>query len=218
MLFACWSVKGGSGTTVVAVALALVLAESSARPVLLVDTAGDVPTALGADAPEAPGLADWLAAEDVSAEALGRLTFEASPRVDVLPWHGGLAPPPSDPDRLLDALGAIAADGRDVVLDCGSTGGSFGLSLAAAAGMSLLVLRPCFLALRRAMDAPIRPSAVVLVTEPGRTLTAEEVEDCLGVPVHAEVPWDAGVARAVDAGLLVSRLPRALARPLREAA
>lgn len=215
MLFSCWSVKGGSGTTVVAAALALILAEAKPEGVLLVDTAGDLPIVLGAAAPEGPGLADWLAAEDVSAEALTRLAFEAAPGVDLLPWHGGLAPPPGDPDRLLAAL---ATEQRDIVVDCGSKGGPLGLSLAASAGMSLLVLRPCFIAVRRAMDAPIRPSGIVLITEPGHHLNAEEVEDCLGVPVRAEVPWDECVSRAVDAGLLLGRVPRCLVRPLREAA
>lgn len=84
--------------------------------------------------------------------------------------------------------------------------------------MSLLVIRPCYLALRRALAAPIRPSGVVVVEDGARTLDAADVEDVLGVPVHAVVPWDAGVARAVDAGLLGARLPRSLASALRAAA
>jgi hypothetical protein len=36
--------------------------------------------------------------------------------------------------------------------------------------------------------------------------------------VQAEVDVDPTIARAVDAGLLASRLPRALSRPLRTAA
>ena len=83
---------------------------------------------------------------------------------------------------------------------------------------SLLVLRPCYLALRRALAAPIRPSAVVLVNEPGRALTRRDIEDVLGVPVRAEVDFDPSIARAVDAGLLAGRVPRALERALKEAA
>jgi hypothetical protein len=66
--------------------------------------------------------------------------------------------------------------------------------------------------------APIRPSAVVLVTERGRALTAADVEDVLGVPVRAEIPWDERIARAVDAGLLAARVPRLLQRALKAAA
>jgi len=90
--------------------------------------------------------------------------------------------------------------------------------LAAAATVSLLVIRPCYLALRRASVAPITPSGVVVVHEPGRALGADDVEDVLGVPVVAEVPYDPAVARAVDSGLLAQRLPRGLERSLRDAA
>jgi hypothetical protein len=44
------------------------------------------------------------------------------------------------------------------------------------------------------------------------------VEDCVGAPVVAEVSVDPQVARAVDAGLLATRLPRGLARELDRAA
>ena len=58
-MFLCWSAKGGSGTTVVAAALALVLARQ--QPTTLVDLAGDIPAALGLPQPSGPGVADWLA-------------------------------------------------------------------------------------------------------------------------------------------------------------
>lgn len=216
MLFACWSAKGGSGTTVIAAALALVLADSSPHGVLLVDTAGDVPTALGTSEGDGPGLADWLAAPDVSPDALGRLVLDVAPGLQLLPWRAGHAPPaPAEADRLLSA---VAGDRRAVVVDCGSAASPLGLSIAASASVSLLVMRPCFLSLRRALDAPIRPSGIVLVEEPGRCLTRDDIEDAVGVPVRAAIPWTEGVARAADAGLLAGRLPRALARSLREAA
>jgi hypothetical protein len=90
--------------------------------------------------------------------------------------------------------------------------------LAAGASVSLLVLRPCYLALRRAEAAPIRPSGVILVNEQGRSLTRRDVEEVLGVPVRAEIPYEPAVARAVDAGLLATRVPRNLERLLRRAA
>ena len=65
---------------------------------------------------------------------------------------------------------------------------------------------------------PLRPSEVVLLSEPGRALTRADVEDCVGAPVVAEVAVDPQVARAVDAGLLATRLPRALAREVGRAA
>jgi hypothetical protein len=50
-------------------------------------------------------------------------------------------------------------------------------------------------------------------------MARREVEHRLGVPVVAEVDLDPAVARAVDDGLLSEgRLPRTLARGLRDAA
>ncbi len=230
MLIACWSPKGGTGTTVVSCGLALVLARSRPAPsrpaaasALIADLSGDVPAVLGLPTPASPGLADWLAAgPDVPGEALARLEVDAGPGLRLLAWGGELArgvrprsgaangarcwPRPSPP-----------ADGV-VVADCGSAASGAALAVAAAAEVSLLVLRPCYLALRRALAAPIRPSAVVLVNEPGRALTRRDIEEVLGVPVRAEVDFDPSIARAVDAGLLAGRVPRSLEKALREAA
>ena len=227
MLFACWSPKGGSGTTVVSCGLALVLARTQPRPqaggVLLADLSGDVPAVLGLPTPATPGLVDWLAAgPDVPGSALGRLEVEAGPGLRLLAWGGELsaaaATAAAGAERGEALAEALAAGGRTVVADCGSAAGGAALAVAAAADVSLLVLRPCYLALRRALAAPIRPSAVVLVGEPGRALTRRDIEDVLGVPVRAEVDYDPSIARAVDAGLLAGRVPRSLEKALREAA
>lgn len=227
MLIACWSPKGGSGTTVVTCALALTVAarRPAAEPgVVLADLAGDVPAVLGMPAPPGPGLVDWLAAgTDAPVDALGRLEIEATSGVRLLPWAGP-GPAAGEPHRCGDAVRGellatlLAADSRAVVADCGRAASGAGLALAAGANISLLVLRPCYLALRRALEAPVRPSGVILVTEPGRAVTRHDVEDVLGVPVRAEVEHDTAVARAVDAGLLATRVPRALQRALRAAA
>ena len=66
MVIACWSVKGGSGTSVVAASLALILAERSQPPgALLVDLAGDAAAVLGLAEP-ATGVREWLAAGDTA--------------------------------------------------------------------------------------------------------------------------------------------------------
>jgi len=219
MLIACWSPKGGSGTTVVACALAAALARSAsgaAPGALLADLSGDAAAVLGVADPAGPGLAGWLAAgPDVGAGALARLEIEAGAGLALLAWKPPAAdgrPAPGRAEALLDAL---SADRRPVVADCGGAGSGPGLVLAAGAEVSLLVLRPCYLALRRALAAPVRPSGVVLVTEAGRALGRRDVEEVLGVPVRAEIVVDDAVARAVDAGLLGRRLPRSLERALR---
>ena len=113
---------------------------------------------------------------------------------------------------------SLARYERPVVIDAGSSPVGAALDVAASAAVSLLVMRPCFLALRRAVAAPVRPSGVVLVREPGRSLGRRDVEEALQVPVCAEVDLEPAVARAVDAGLLAARLPRSLAHALRHAA
>ncbi|MEY2477622.1 MAG: hypothetical protein QOG87_2937 [Actinomycetota bacterium] len=216
MLIACWSTKGGSGTTVVSAALASVLAESSGRDVLLADLGGDCPAVLGLPDPDGPGLSDWLAAGDAAAPgSLRRLELAGPEGVRILPCGASAPTAPDAGERLLSEL---AADARIVIVDCGPPGGPVGLAISAGAGLSLLVIRPCYIALRRALAAPLRPSAVVLVEEPGRSLGRRDVEDVLGVPVRAQIPWDPAVARCVDAGLLGTRVPRPLHRALRAAA
>jgi hypothetical protein len=74
------------------------------------------------------------------------------------------------------------------------------------------------MAIRRAQQLGLRPTGIVLVDEPGRALTSTDVEHALGVPVVADVRLDPAVARAVDAGLLIARLPRSLIVSLRSAA
>jgi hypothetical protein len=56
----------------------------------------------------------------------------------------------------------------------------------------------------------------VFVDEPGRSLGPRDVASVLGVPVLATVAVRASNARAVDAGVLPTRLPDSLARPARE--
>lgn len=216
MFVTCWSVKGGSGTTVVATALAVLLSRRNPSGALLVDAGGDVPTVLGMPEPSGPGLFDWMTSPGVDADALRRLELAVTPELRVLPagTPPSLAPPhlTAGTDRLFEAL-----DGRVAVVDAGAPS-ALAQQLAAGATVSLLVLRPCYLALRKAMAAPVRPSAVVLVEEEKRSLDSLDVEDVLGVPVRAVVPWHPAIARSVDAGLLGSRLPGMLAGALREAA
>jgi hypothetical protein len=212
VLIACWSAKGGSGTTVVATALALTLARrSTAGDVLLVDLAGDVPAVLGVE-PPMEGVSEWLAAgPSVPPDAFDRLAVRAGPRLRVV--AAGSSPMAGDGERLAAALSGPSV----TVVDCGVPG-AVGLSIAAGAAISLLVTRPCYLALRRAVALPLRPSGVVLVDDGDRALGRADVEAVLGVPVRAVVRHDPAVARAVDAGLLPERVPRLLERALRKAA
>ena len=78
---------------------------------------------------------------------------------------------------------------------------------------SILIVRPCYLALRRATKCP-KPDAIIVVEEPGRALVTRDIEQVVGAPVMAKVPIDPTIARSVDAGLLGTRLPPLLAQSL----
>lgn len=212
MITACWAAKGGSGTTVVASCLALLAAPEPAGA-LLVDLAGDAPAALGIPDADTPGLAGWLAAGvDVPADALSRLEIEVAPGLALIPRGRGRL----DPGRIPVLATLLDHSPRPTVADCGSGLRGAAEAMARVATRSLLVTRPCYLALRRIARLEHRPDAVVLVREPGRSLGRSDVERVVGAPVVTEVEVDPAIARAVDAGLVTApRLPRALEKALR---
>ena len=208
MLIVCWSAKGGVGTTTVAAALGVAASRVRPRPpALLVDLAGDLPGCLGLREPDGPGVAEWLASGDaVPPDALARLQVPVTDGLDLVPRGSG----PLDPSRASVLVQVLASSGRTVVVDAGLLRhDEVARAFAQAAPRSVLVTRLCFLGLRRAAEAAVRPTSVVVVREPGRLLHRADVERSLGVPVVAELGLDPAVSRAVDAGLARSRLPRA---------
>jgi hypothetical protein len=223
MLFSCWSLKGGSGTTVVTVALASLLARRHTGGAVVVDLAGDVPAVLGRDDLGGPGVAEWLAAgQAVAPDGWSRLEAPVSDRLAVVPRGRGLL---VGGERAAVLAGVLAAGGRPAIVDCGVLppldttidGAGAGHVFAARATHSWLVIRPCYLALRRCVALPLRPSGVIVLRERARSFGARDIEEAIGAPVIAEVPVDAAVARAVDAGLLARSVPRGMARALRMA-
>ena len=188
--------------------------------VLLVDAAGDLPLVLGVAGDEGPGLAEWMAAgEEVPADGLARIEREVLPGLDLLPRGGGSL---DDIDRIDLLAGLLSADRRRVIVDCGTVDpdhpGELASALAGAATYSVLVIRPCYVAVRRALRSVMRPSRLLVISERTRALDATDVVDVLGVPLYADLDLDPAVARAVDAGLLVSRVPVGLRRGLECAA
>jgi hypothetical protein len=211
MVVACWSAKGGVGTTLVAATLALEAARAHDGAVI-VDCCGDLPAVFGMPEPDPDVMADVLAAGAVPRP----MTLAVADGLRLLParWVSSL-----DGPALVDWVRATEAGGLPVVVDCGRLDGPpvepVAAALADAADQSLLVTRACYLALRRASTMRRRATGVVLVREPGRALGPLDVEEVLGAPVVAEVPVDPAVSRSVDAGLLAARMPAVLGRALR---
>ena len=87
-LTVCWSAKGGSGTTVVAAALAL----GSTIDSLLVDLDGELPAALGVPEPSGQGLSDWFASDAPERAVLDLAVKVAADDPPRAPWAGSGPP------------------------------------------------------------------------------------------------------------------------------
>jgi hypothetical protein len=217
VLLALWSPKGGAGTSVLAAACALVLARK-ADGARVADLGGDQPAIFALSSEPPTGLLDWLAASpEAPVAALERLAITAAPGVALLPRGApdrSVVPPP--PAEAGAALAVALRDGPvPTIVDVDASAGAAGRAVLEVADVSVVVVRGCYLALRRAVRSPQlgRAAGVVLVEEQGRSLGPSEIADVLDQPVLARVPVRASVARAVDAGVLAARLPEALARP-----
>lgn len=216
-----YSAKGGSGTTVTAASLALARARTNGsgddeRNVLLVDLAGDLPAVLGMPETDGDGVFEWMAA-GCAVPTLSRLERVVAPGVSLIST-GRVDTPLVDPRNramLLWAALADEAERRDVIVDAGTSPSGVALTVLAHTGVRLLVTRPCYVSLRRAVAFPCRPTGVALLNETDRSLDVADVEASLGVPVLTQLPVTAQIARMVDAGTLATRgAPRNLAREL----
>jgi Mrp family chromosome partitioning ATPase len=215
VFLALWSPKGGSGTSVVAASLALVAA--SRGRTRLADLGGDQPAVLGLPAgPPAPGAVDglsgWLAAGPAAAtEWLDALAIPVVPGLSLLPLGPG--PLEGAGPEAGAALAVALRDGGTTILDAGAVPWPAARGATEVADRLVVVLRPCYLALRRAVDdlRLARSVGAIVVDEPGRVLDADDVAAVLTVPVVGRFPVRPEIARAVDAGVLRDRLPAALA-------
>lgn len=209
-MVALWSMKAGVGVSTLAALLAA--SRRDGPGVLLVDLAGDQPVLLALTDPPTIGLADWLqATPDDPVEALRRLEVEVAPDFALLPL--GTPPLPTDGD-VESALSAWRNDDRLVIVDCGclDTASDSAATIALGADVKWLVTRLCYLSVHSARHSPIEADGVVILNEPGRVLTAATVATALGIDVALEVAVDPLVARLVDTGSLVQRIPRSLCR------
>lgn len=220
MLTICQSTKGGSGTSTVTAGLAALSSRrhrsnSAAACTMVIDTAGDLPTILGTSTPLI-GLGEWLTRS--TDHDFFDLCIRSDHSLLVMP-RGSTAPP----DALAPSWNRLAAlveqelsRGRLIYIDCGTSPVPQALvqRVPQNSRRLLLVIRPCYLALHRALQENVHVDGVVLVTGGGRVLKRRDVESVLRIPVVAEVPLDPDIARRVDSGLFRSRLPKSLVTAL----
>ena len=183
-LIVCTGAKGGQGTTTIAAAIALTLARDAWT--VLIDTAGDALPILGC-----PGPCTHRTLTDAVAHP-----------VTVTRWLD-VATTTAPIDR--QALDAARERGWHVVIDAGTT------PVDVDDAERVLVVRNCYLALRRVVWQPQRPDVAAVVIEPDWPLTATDVADILPDVPKVVVAWDPKVAGIIDAGLLAARYPDALA-------
>jgi hypothetical protein len=190
-------VKGGSGTSVVSALLALAI--SGKASTTLVDVEGDQSDIFGVSVPET-GFRDWWRSGR-DASALGQLGVALSPALQLV-GPGNPAVPFTD--RQID----VSSD-RPVIFDAGTVRDDcVAAHVVEASSKSLLILRPCYLAARRASSTSLRVDGLIVVEERGRALQAHDLGDVVGAPVVATVPWDVSIARTIDAGRLGNRVPK----------
>jgi hypothetical protein len=214
MLLALWSPKGGSGASVLAAACATALARRGGCR--LADLAGDQPAILGLGADPETGIAEWLATgPDAPADALDRLAVEVAPGLTLIPPG---TPRSIAPTAAAEAGAALAAAlrhrGVACVIDAGRADTPAARMTVEVADVSVVIVRGCYLTLRRAVNSPLTPRAagIAFLDEPGRSLGAAEVRDVLERPVLVRVPVRSAIARAVDAGIVAVRPPEPLLR------
>ena len=209
MLTAMWATKGGQGVSVTS-ALAAQAASKSAlpsQPVLLVDLRGDQPAIFGASE-VGPGLGEW-SKSDLSTRSLERTVEELSPTLSLLP----LGHTPLTARRAEDLAEYLEQRSKEspVVVDLGAPSGdegteAFRQAIMDRADESVLVTRKCYLALRRSVNMPNHPTKMVVLSEEGRALTTSDCERAVGAKA-VTIQVDPDIARAVDAGMLRTRVP-----------
>jgi hypothetical protein len=217
MLLSFWSPKGGSGTSVVSAACAVLLGRVA--PVRLADFGGDQAAVLGLSVDTPSGLSEWLTVgPEAPADALDRLAVDAGHGVALLPR--GTGPLWSASPEAGAALGVVLAnDPRITVADVAGADAPALHALVEVSDASIVIVRDCYLGLRRAVRNPLveRASGVIVVHEHGRALGTSEIRDVLDVPVLATVDTRPSTARIVDSGVLPTRITEHLARPLQRA-
>ena len=137
--------KPGQGATVTAATLATLCANTGQRTLLIDAATGDLPAALGLPTTNSPGLTRYLT--DLHASTVDTLAVPVIENLDLLP----LGDPDAMPATIDTGYVTGGCDRYDIIIIDAGTRPVTGCDTAAT---MLLVTRPCYLALRRAIETP----------------------------------------------------------------
>jgi hypothetical protein len=150
--------------------------------------------------PTTPGINDWLS-ESSTSDAQSLVTLGTPFDNDLVVVHRGSSFVEGQP-RWADLANAITTLPMNIVIDAGIT--FVPEELRRAVSHVTMVVKPCYLSLRRASRMQ-RPTQLFVVCEESRALTVKDVGHVLGMPITSEIPYTPAISRAVDAGMLPSR-------------
>lgn len=192
---ALWSPKGGAGCSSVAIGLARSVGGSAT----LVDASRSL------ELMALVGMARAVPDETESMTGLVGLSVIAGPAVSV------------------DSVLALAESGEGpLIVDVGAHETDAGRSWFGVADRLVCVLGTHYLDLRGFTSWPTAVGrhfdGAVVLSSAGSSIGVADVSSVTGLPVLATVPRLASIARAIDAGVIITRMPDALARPMGELA
>jgi hypothetical protein len=190
MIITVSSPKPGTGVTVTAALLAITA--STTQHTTIVDLAGDQLSALGVT-------------------AVGHRQIEVTSQLTVIDASADTA------DEQHRQIIECETNGELVIVDTGTADHPIH-DLLGTNLRRVWVMRACYLTVRRAVAATHRPDEIILIREPQRALGQRDIEQAVGVKVAMVIDIDPDIARAVDAGLLATRMPRRAAAAMRQMA
>jgi hypothetical protein len=187
MIITVSSPKPGTGVTVTAALLALTA--STTQHTTIVDLAGDQLSALGVT-------------------AVGHRQIEVTSQLTVIDATA------DTPDEQRHQIIECETNGELVIVDAGRADHPIH-DLLGTNPRRVWVVRSCYLTVRRAVASTHRPDEITMIREPQRALEQRDIEQAVGVRVAMVIDLDPDIARAVDAGLLATRMPRRAAAAMR---
>ncbi len=196
-----YAMKGGSGTTVTAAIAALTNRDDT----VIVDLGGDMADVLGRNVGP-PTLDDYLLDPSRANTSLDTLTVRVDATTRLLPASRPIDLVSANAEQLSAFVAWFDEQPGAIVVDAGT--GVPHLDLAGRADQTIAVTRACYVSLIKAARTGLTPDGVVVVRESERSLGPSDVERSFNAPVVATVDHEPGIARLVDAGLLIDRAPK----------